>query len=340
MSNETKQNSETAWAFASLGETHRLRGKDYYDMALTNFNRAIELNPRYGWAIAHRGETYRQKGLFPMALTDFNRAIELNGSDIWALAHRGETYSNWGRYRDAVKDFDSAIKLNPKYSWALAHRGAAYRFLGENHYEQALADLQRSIEVVPTYAWAWAYKFVVYTLMGRYEEALNALIVAITLDNTIITNPSNELGQVFAMRSKYPEAIACYSQALKENPDDFISEYNLAVGKAKWQGLKEAEAEVSKARTLVTGVTDTGNNRNNATDTEKYKAAIYRLGGLAALEGNRDRALQYLREAISLDQNSSTNKNDSRERARHDIAWLSLREDEEFKALIADIIED
>jgi tetratricopeptide (TPR) repeat protein len=39
------------------GETYRLM--ENYEAALKDFNRAIELNDKYQWAIAVRGETYR-----------------------------------------------------------------------------------------------------------------------------------------------------------------------------------------------------------------------------------------------------------------------------------------
>ncbi|MGB7795366.1 MAG: tetratricopeptide repeat protein [Pseudonocardiaceae bacterium] len=42
------------------GQTYRLMGR--YDEALTDFNRALELQPEADWAVAERGETYRPDG--------------------------------------------------------------------------------------------------------------------------------------------------------------------------------------------------------------------------------------------------------------------------------------
>ena len=63
-----------------------------YDEALTDFTRAIELDPDYKLAIANRGLTYRLMERYDEALTDFTRAIELDPDYKWAIASRGETY--------------------------------------------------------------------------------------------------------------------------------------------------------------------------------------------------------------------------------------------------------
>jgi tetratricopeptide (TPR) repeat protein len=53
------------------------RAKDAHDQALADFDRAIELEEKYSWAIAERGQTYQQIGKYEQALADFDRAIEL-----------------------------------------------------------------------------------------------------------------------------------------------------------------------------------------------------------------------------------------------------------------------
>ncbi len=57
-----------------------------YDEALADFDRAIELDEKYAWAIARRGETYRLMGKYAEALADFDRAIELD--EKLRLGHR------------------------------------------------------------------------------------------------------------------------------------------------------------------------------------------------------------------------------------------------------------
>ena len=49
-----------------------------YDEALADFNRAIELDPGYAWAIASRGADLPADGPLRRGPADFNRAIELD----------------------------------------------------------------------------------------------------------------------------------------------------------------------------------------------------------------------------------------------------------------------
>ncbi len=52
--------------------------KGQYDQAISDFNRALEINPRYQKAYSNRGTTYRLMRQFDRAISDFNRAIEIN----------------------------------------------------------------------------------------------------------------------------------------------------------------------------------------------------------------------------------------------------------------------
>ena len=67
-----------------------------YDDALADFTNAIALNPKYAWAIAHRGVTYREMERYDEALADLTNAIALNPKYAWAIAHRGDHISRDG----------------------------------------------------------------------------------------------------------------------------------------------------------------------------------------------------------------------------------------------------
>ncbi len=48
-------------------------------------------------------------GKFEDALADLSRAIELDDKDAWAIANRGETYRQMGKFEDALADLSRAI---------------------------------------------------------------------------------------------------------------------------------------------------------------------------------------------------------------------------------------
>lgn len=282
---------------------------------LADINRTIEQNPDDAKAKAHRGEKYRLMGHFEAALDDFNRVIELEPDYNWAIAHRGETYRLMKRYEQAIADFSRSLALKPKHAWTLAHRGASYYQLKQ--YRNALVDINQAIDLQPDYPWALVYRINLYIRMERYEEALVDFDRAIALDNTIISHWPGERGLLLSYMGRYAEVVSCCEQGLKDNSNDYITLYTLAVVKARFKGIAAAQAEIETTRNALQAVNE----------QSKRAGVVYRLGGLAALEGDWDWALNCLQEAILLD-------NEPLELARRDIAWLELREHPRFQSLI------
>lgn len=288
-----------------------------YEETLAILNQAIAQNPINTKALAQRGETYRLMGRYDEALTDFNQAIDHQPDYAWAIAHRGDTYRLLKDYSSALTDFNRAIQITPTYVWAIAHRAGIYHKL--ERFSEALLDLERAVELKPNYAWARAYRAGFYALMRRYEEALIDYDKAIALNETIIAHWFGERGLILGCLGRYAEAIECCQQGLKKNPDDYTALYTQAVVKARWKGLSEAKVEIDKARAALEAVAN----------SESRAGVLYRVGGLDALEGQSDRALNYLAEAILLD-------NEPLELARHDLAWNELRDDPRFQSLTAE----
>ncbi|MCK9614063.1 MAG: tetratricopeptide repeat protein [Candidatus Omnitrophica bacterium] len=73
------------------------KGKQFYeehkyDEAITEYNKAIELNPNYAEAYNNRGVAYNVKGSYDQAISDFTRAIEINPSYAEAYYDRAVAY--------------------------------------------------------------------------------------------------------------------------------------------------------------------------------------------------------------------------------------------------------
>jgi len=290
-----------------------------YQETLIDLNKAIEQNPNDTQAIAHRGEIYRLMERDEEALTDFNQAIKLNPNYAWAIAHRGETYYLMKRFSEALADFNQAIELKPDYVWAIAHRGVSYRFMGEAYYTVALADLDRAIDLKPDYVWAIAYRCRVYAMMKCYEKALTDFDRAIALEETVfVKNWLIERGLILCYDGQYSQAIACCDQRLQQVPHDSTALYCIAVAKARWQGLDKAKSEIERSRSTLL----------SKWETEDRGDILYRLSGLAILEGNCEQAWQYLREAIPIN-------DEAIELVGHDPAWMDWQHDPRTQALVA-----
>ncbi|MFN6518546.1 MAG: tetratricopeptide repeat protein [Nostoc sp. CreGUA01] len=199
-------------AIVGRGRTYYLMGRD--KESLQDFDRAIELNPKEEWAI-HRGITYHLMERYEEALQDFNDAIEINPKDERAFATRGSTYSSMERYDQALEDFNRAIELNPKYEWAIAERGKTYRLM--ERYDQALHDYNHAIELNPKYDWTIAGRGETYRLMERYDQALQDFNRAIELDPKYDWAIAHR-GITYHLMERYEDALQDFNRAIELNP--------------------------------------------------------------------------------------------------------------------------
>jgi len=168
--------------------------KGLYDKAMSDYNKAIEIDPKNSRAYNFRGTGYHYKGLYDKAIADYTKAIELDPKNATGYAIRGDLYHAKGLYDRAISDFTKAIELEPKYANAYISRGVAYDHKGL--YDQAIADFTKTIQINPKYVLAFYYKALSYEKTGRVNKALEAY-------KTFIQNtPPNKYASYIEMAKK------------------------------------------------------------------------------------------------------------------------------------------
>jgi tetratricopeptide (TPR) repeat protein len=111
------------------------------DDAISDFNKAIELNPGFAAGYVYRGIAHYKQGRFDKAISDYNKAIEINPEYAEAYLGRGIAYDEKSQYDQAFADFNKAIELNPEDTVAQKSRDHTMRILSQ----------KLSIENIPTY---------------------------------------------------------------------------------------------------------------------------------------------------------------------------------------------
>ena len=98
-------------------------------------------------AVEHneRGIALALAGLYEQAVTEFNKAIELDPEYAMAYNNRGNAYWNKGNFDGAIADYDKAIELDPECAEAYGNRGFVYYLEGE--LTKAISDLEKCIEL-------------------------------------------------------------------------------------------------------------------------------------------------------------------------------------------------
>lgn len=89
-----------------------------------------------------RGSIYLSRGEYDQAISEFTKAVEMNPKDSGAYKNRGAAYMNKGQYDQAISDYTKALEINPKDAEAYSIRGRAYYFKGK--YEKSWEDLNKA----------------------------------------------------------------------------------------------------------------------------------------------------------------------------------------------------
>ena len=277
-----------------LAEVHTVQGKIHsglgeYDLALESFDRALTLKPDDAEAVRQLGLAYSGMGRVPEAETAFRRAIAL-APDSWRSYNSlGSFYLGQGRASDAARQYQRALDLDPGLLGLRYNLGvAAYRGGDLNQAKQAFRGVLDADSLHP--GATVGLMGVLFTL-NEYAEAVDAGEHAVTLlpDDYDARFGLAEArwwaGERDGARRDYGEALSLARENLRLGRT-----LNVLVAMA---GAFAASGEPDSARVYLREI-------ESATDPQRADVRYaYSTGVAYALVGDRDRALAWLRGALS-----------------------------------------
>lgn len=86
-------------------------GEGKYELAVADYNKAIELNPKAVSLYLSRGRIFYSKKDYASAVADYSQAIELNPESTLYFI-RGDSYEKMGELQKAVADYQKAVELD------------------------------------------------------------------------------------------------------------------------------------------------------------------------------------------------------------------------------------
>ncbi len=164
---------------------YSLRGQANYrtknlQLALTDFDRSIQLAAAVAEPYFFRGNIYYELGNRRSALADLDRALKLDAKLVEAYLLRGIVRTDAGTPTQAIQDFDTVLKLNPNLTaTVLANRGIAKLKLNDN--AGATADFDRAIGLDKEIPKAYYYRGLVRAKSRDRQGALADLRAAAAL---------------------------------------------------------------------------------------------------------------------------------------------------------------
>lgn len=273
------------------------------------------------FVIAARANALKVINYYEEALAELDRAIQMEPNSDSILIHRGEIHAHLRHYDQSLEDLNKAIEIDPDNSWAFIHLCKTYRSLKRK--EDALSAIEKAIEVDPQNAYAFYMRGVIHRQMENYTEALEDLRQSIQIDKDIESLAELEVGKVLQEKQSYKQAAEAYRRVIEIEPANGSAWEGLAIAyaalyprikipkllrsisiggtetasiiSARARGLtelrfsKEALEELTQAKEL---------------DPQNVKAQTY-LGEVYRQLGNFDEALKNLDRSIELDPESA-----------------------------------
>ena len=244
-----------ALGYAELGKAYLTKNSHSKDPrwlaeAEANARKAAELDSNIPGVYDTLGNIHEQTGKHDLAMQEFQNALNLNPRDVGAEAGLAGAYENAGRIPDAEAAFQKAAALRPDSWIGYARLGTFYD--RQRKYPQAVAADQHAIQLTPDNALVYAnlggaaVDSADPALLSTGEQALR---------KSLQLSPSYaayaNLGDLLVLEHRGAEAEAAIEQALKMNDSDY-NVWNLLMMADEWQ-KKDADASAARhhAETLA-----------------------------------------------------------------------------------------
>jgi adenylate cyclase len=223
--------------------------------ALRLVSRALEIDPRYGFAAMLAGSCHLlnvsqgwaadPKSELAEGLRLLRWALSIDGNDDAALSTLGRvTATTSGDFDTAREMVDRAVALNPNAAFAWEQRGWTYQTAGQH--EEAIRSFERAIRLSPFDPWLFS-RFtglgIAFIGVGRFDEAVTAAKHALQ-KNPTFSMAYRCLASALAHLGREAEAREAAAGLLELEPDFRISEWVARGGVSSAQmyidGLRQA----------------------------------------------------------------------------------------------------
>jgi Flp pilus assembly protein TadD len=207
-----------------------------------------------------RGIELADRGWLEEAEKEFQKAIALDPTSAHPHENLAMLHARRKRWRDALIAHLKAVEVEPMSSGA---RFTLASFLANHALEMAEAEYREAIAADPEHAEAHLELGLALADMGKAEEGLAELAIAVRLapedpmarqelasllmDEGDYRTAIGHLRLCYAQKGFYEEAERAYEKARALRPDDAVVNYDLASLYAQWGRTADVLAPLRKA---------------------------------------------------------------------------------------------
>jgi tetratricopeptide (TPR) repeat protein len=150
------------------------------DAAISEFQKAASVDPKYGAAQLHLGHAYERANRSEEAIDAYRKSIELEPRNFFARNNLGVLYDKKGMYDEAIAEFQNALKNDPNNAMALKNVEIAKKNKAASQEREAvIARAKKEVAAKPADPTPSYQLARVYATYGNKEAAIEWLGKAI-----------------------------------------------------------------------------------------------------------------------------------------------------------------
>ncbi|MBL0311634.1 MAG: tetratricopeptide repeat protein [Holophagaceae bacterium] len=210
---------------AHLNYGSALKKEGFFDAAIVEYKKAIELAPRIPMAYTNLGSIYSELGEIDTSLDYLIKAVNLDPENPKYIRNLGVVLVKKKAYEDSLICFEKSVQLSPTYAPGYASMGEVY-FIKKD-YKKSISNFKQAIKINPgefKYHWGIAIS---YLESGEEAAAADAFKKALQLAERPAGWTSLQ-GWIYWQYQKDSQAIPPLREALRMKPDDVQSMFRLS----------------------------------------------------------------------------------------------------------------
>lgn len=156
-------------------------------------------------SVYNKAIAYYNKGDYNTALSEYRRAIEINPLFIEAYNNIGEIYSRMGDSTLAISTYTKALEIKRHYR-VLLNLGVEY--FNRWNYKTALGFFNESISIHPDFIEGNLYAGLVHYKMNNYSQTEKCLLKVISMDRRHL-KANQVLSYIYYDQKQYKKVLKC-----------------------------------------------------------------------------------------------------------------------------------
>ncbi|GJL78877.1 MAG: hypothetical protein NPINA01_18660 [Nitrospinaceae bacterium] len=199
--------------YNNLGEAYDRQGK--YDLAIAEFETAIQLNPGYFFALNNLGNVYGKNKNYSKAIQYFEKALVQKPDYAPAHYNLARAQHLIGKPQNALESYRQAIRFNPYFEQAFYN--LANLALQSGRIDESIKNFLSFLKMQPGHARARFGLGNAYAMQGQFDKAYAEFQKSASLEPTFIFAHVS-MANIQVQKGNVDQAIEIYNAVLSNQP--------------------------------------------------------------------------------------------------------------------------